>query len=305
MLEKTNTDLGKLIESVNSQLRTLDQNRSNLEASIKSATEELDASRNELAQATQELNTTNQQLSAARVLLDRQQEQLRIFGPNVQISRNNPITFQAGEELARIQLEPNLSRGEAEAAFNRLMNIAISRAVSRGLTNGSVSGSGSSGVALFPLTESPSGPPLSQPALRERYINGMTLQPEPLAILARTEWNHFRGEDVLVRLEPFRNPVVYNRDQPIADTRVDGRRPEQEILEQINQFLAENVRERATEDRMIPVAGVEDQFGMISSEVVLDTVRRIRQENRVVRLTAVTRSVIRAADPLDLYFRIR
>lgn len=301
LLLRLNEELRETLRTRQREIGQLEQSRKDLEASVKSARDELEASRGELEAARRQLGETNNSLQNARALLAQQQQALNTALPNALFSRLSPLNFRAGEELARIQMPAMQSRAEAQAAFDRLLRDAGNVAIQRGAT-----GTGNSPAAVpFPLNDPDTGRSLTSAELETRIVSGMTGQSEPIAVVAITEWNHFRGEQVLLRFQPYRNPVIYNRDQPIAEARVDGRNSPEEVYRDLTAFFTGPIRERAIRDRMIPVRGAEESFGMITTGQILDAVARIREENRVVRVIAVVRESTRAADPLDLYLRIR
>jgi ABC-type Fe3+/spermidine/putrescine transport system ATPase subunit len=100
----------------------------------------------------------------------------------------------------------------------------------------------------------------------------------------------------------YRNPIVFRDGDTIAETRIDGTRGDDQVAKDVAEFVRQSVVERAVRERMIPARGREDAFGRVD---ILETVQRIRDANRLVRLRAVADGDIRAADPLKIRFVIR
>jgi len=98
---------------------------------------------------------------------------------------------------------------------------------------------------------------------------------------------------------------VYRQGQVLAESAIDGKRDQAEIFSKVSEFLGTKVNERAKQDRMLPRAGTDEEFGSITAKEILDLVGRVRAADRRVTLRAMVDSDTRAADPLKLRFGIR
>ena len=124
-------------------------------------------------------------------------------------------------------------------------------------------------------------------------------------MVASAFYNTFEGEFVPVVINVYNNPLVYHRNQPIAETLVQGALSDAQIFQEISDFVRGKVKSRAREAKMIPVAGKEDSFGQVPAGDILTLVNRIRTVGRPVRLVAYVSQDTHAADPLDLKFQLR
>jgi len=101
------------------------------------------------------------------------------------------------------------------------------------------------------------------------------------------------------------NPLVYRKNQPIADTTIQGALPDEQVFEQISQFVQTKVQERARHDQIIPVSGKVAQIGQVTAGEILTLVRQIRNWGRQVRVVAVAAQDTRRGDTLSLKFQLR
>ncbi|MCX7800679.1 MAG: DUF3084 domain-containing protein [Fimbriimonadales bacterium] len=234
------------------------------------------------------------ELKAAEEQLAMRTEQLR---QSIGRTRTEPMIFAIGEELARYPVEARLTRETADAALRSLLRIARTRASERGAQPlpgmnqpaGLFDASTPSGIVTVAQQES-------------EIVRSLTGRPENLVLIATASFNAFRGEYVPLTVRIYRNPIVFRDGETIAEGRIDGTRADDQVAKDVAEFVRQSVVDRAVRERMIPARGREDAFGRVE---ILETVQRIRDANRLVRLRAVADGDIRAADPLKIRFVIR
>ena len=133
----------------------------------------------------------------------------------------------------------------------------------------------------------------------------MTGRREDQALVATSSLNAFAGEVVSLEVAAMPNPVVYRRNDTVAEAQIDGSQTEERILAQLADFYHSRVRERAVQDHMIPRSGNPAPFGEIPDAEVLNLVQNVKRAGRSVRVRAVAKDDVRAADPLRLEFVVR
>jgi uncharacterized protein (DUF3084 family) len=240
---------------------------------------------------------------AAHELELKQQEKERLnvaLGTNVTVTRTKRLLVPMGTELARVTLKPHETVASARAALQALISESRETAAQGGIVP-SVPGEPAAGLRDLPDGENHRITVDEQTAAITKAVTNL---PEESVLVAYALWNVFEGESVPLQVRPFRNPMVYKEGEVIAETRIDGRQTETDILKQINTFLLTAVRDRARKDRMIP-NGAEGSYGTISNEQMFPLVQELKDKNIRVRLQAVVKKDTRAADPLELFFRIK
>lgn len=260
----------------------------------------------ELQSKTAELNEMERQRERAALDLDRMKGQVKDmreqFDALMSIwgnSRQLPPTFLMGQELARVSVPANLSPADAENALSRLLRGARANAEERGAKP-----KGSIPVAGI-MDRTVDGRPLTSDAQQKQIVDRITGLSEDFLLIATSSLNAFKGEPVAVDVRTMRNPIVFTQGEMVAETRIDGDRTENVIVEQITEFVRTQVRERARTEGMVPILGQDGGYGVLDQDVLLDLMRTARANNRRVRLQAIAPKDIRAGDPLELEYRIR
>lgn len=252
--------------------------------------EELERNRRLLAQVQEELSTNRELLARLRGSVD----------ANLLLLRTQPLIFSQETELARLSIGPTITRLQAQTFLNALLSQADETARRRGAA---VSGEFGSAAPLVPIQFE--NRLVTVEEQRQNLLESMVGLPDGVAIVAYAAWNTFRGEYVPLVIRIFQNPVVFTEGQVIAEARVDARRSEVEIVNEIVETLLGQVRARAQQEKMIPRQGSDEPYGSVSSQELLNIVRLVKNESGPVRVQALVAKDTRAADPLQLQFRMR
>ncbi len=239
-----------------------------------------------------DIQTAARQLDQMQLLLERQRRTLNL---DLQHSRDNPIMFQKDDEVARLSIDPGLSQVQARSALDELLRQTRAVAAERGAV---ATGSGMP-IAAFLAADS-NGNQISPDILESAIVEQITNLKEDRLLVAYVPFNEFKGEAVALGLKQFPNPLVFRDGQTIADVRVNGRLPEKDVVEQVRQFVQASVNERARQAKMIP--STNEPIISYSVSDVLDLVKQIRSEARVVKFVAQADGDTRAAGPLKLRF---
>ena len=232
-----------------------------------------------------------------RLLLTRSLEQMGNIWLN---SRKLPMAFRLGQELARVQAPAKMTKAQADDQISRLVRAARSEAEQQGAKpRGDIPPAG-----IMDRMD-PDGRMVTSEMQRQRIVDRLAGLSEEVVLVATSSLNSFLGEPVSLDVQSFRNPLVFNQGELVAESRVDGDRPDEEIVDQITTFVTTQVKDAAKEGGMIPTLGVEQGYGVLPQSTLLELVRSARANNRRVRIQAIALSDIRAGDSLTLLYRIR
>lgn len=291
-LDKLNMEIASLEEG--SKALTLE--KSNLDEQISKSRQDIETYQETIRVQQGEIGKNNIQLDELR---GRLADVNKLFGANFESSRTRPMIFEASEEVARVQLPPSLSPVAARNAYLDLLQRARTAALSRKALNSPISASAG-------LTSRQMGNQMVSVANQEdAIVRGITAQRPELVFIARSFFNAFEGEYVLLEFVAFRNKLVYRDAKVIAEKRIDGRKSDVEVLNQIQDFLSITVRNQALKDGMIPPSGRSGKLGTISEEELFELIKEIQSNNQLVRLQAVAKGDTNAGDQLDILFRVR
>lgn len=273
-------------------------------AQLRQQTEQLSQQSRQLQQQTLSLRGTIEQLQE-------QEAELRALIERLEQMKERPIIARKGEEIARRVIPEGLSVRSARNEVYRLLVEAGRIAQSRGALAGSMHR-----AAYVPLkrvsmptptggsTEVVADETMSVEVLAEEIARS----PEPVVVLAMVVRNSVAGEPVQVELRPYRNRLVYRKDEEISRVRIWSGRSTGEILNTLIEFLRDEVRPRAIEAGAIPRIGEdgEPSVGNVSSAELTDLADRIVREGRgrYVNVVAVASADTYSADSLRLRFRI-
>lgn len=288
----------RLLENKNS---ALENSVAQLEKDRKVLTEAMEKAENDLNETVGRLASAQEDLSR---LVSRYNVESRFFdmiGSTVKQSREAAMTYRRGEEVARATVRANASPEEARKALTVLLSNSRTIAAGRGAAK--VGDFDAAGIVNH--YDSQMQRAVSAEDIRESLERQLTGKPEPQVIVGASTLNAFVGEPVSLEVSIFPNPLVYREGQVVAEAKVDGKKDQSEIFRQVQTLLAERLTERAKQDRMIPRAGTEAEFGSVTAEEILDLVDRVRKADRRVTLRAMADVDTRAGDPLRLRFGIR
>ena len=284
-LDRQNVSLEKKLGSLQTELGGLQGQKLDFETQISSLRQSISTYQESIRNYTRWVNELRQESDRLSGLLQN----------NITFSRTKPLIYDSTEELARIQVQPSLSPVAARNAYFDLLQRARTEATKRGAAD--------SGLRPQEL----SNPPriVGTAEQEDAIIRGITAQRTELVMVARSAFNAFEGEFVLLEFVAYRNRLVYTTGKVIAETKIDGRREDVEIFNSIQQFVGQNVRAQALKDGMIPVSGRNGGLGQVENDDLLGLIRSVRSENMIVRVQAVAKRDTKAGDQLELEFRIR
>ena len=245
-----------------------------------------------------QLDEAGQRLALAQDLVTR-------FSGTTRTSRTEPLTYRRGEEVARIVVPAGSDEETAANLLASLLRTARSEASERGAKGHRANGQTFEAAEIVGRQDPKTGAVASPELLRRALVANVAGRKEDGVLVATSSLNAFNGEPVSLDIAVMSNPVVYRRNDTLAETRIDGAQPEGRILAQFTAFYNDKVREKAARDRMIPRAGTLRPFGGLSDADAWTLVQSVKRAGREVKVQAVAGSDIRAADPLSLEYRVR
>lgn len=243
-----------------------------------------------------DLDKTELGLARARVALaeagTRERDLTSTFGR----TRRNPLTFRAGEPVARVAVPAGLSANAARGLVNDLLKRAREAAGTRGAR--SVGQFEAAGVVDEIDAR---GVTRRAEAIRTSFALSLAGRPARGLATASSVLNAFEGEPVSVALTMRDNPMVYRGGETVAEGTFDGRRPAGTLLDDLNRWFAGEVRRRAESAGMRPG---EDDLGQVTSDRLVQLVDEIRSARGPVVARAVAEGPAGAAEPLRLRFSV-
>lgn len=214
-------------------------------------------------------------------------------------SRTQAIMYRMGEEIARIQVPSRLTRENAANELSRLLRAARAEAEDRGAKP---YGNTASADIVERVID---GRLVTAEEQMQAIIGRLSGLSDDLVLVATSSLNAFVGEPVSVEIQSFRNPLVFEEGAMVAEGRIEGDRPEEIIIQQIQDFVTRQIRDLARSKGMVPTLGQEERYGTLSQNTLIELMRSARANDRRVRIQAFAPKDIRAGDPLTLDFRIR
>lgn len=273
-------------------------------AQLRQQTEQLTQQSRQLQQQADALQATIEQLQA-------RETELRGLIERLEQIKERPIIARKDEEIARRVIPNGLSLRATRNEIYRLLVEAGRIAQARGASAGTAHR-----AAYVPLkrvsmptptggsTEVVADEAVSVEVLAEQIARSDV----PVVVLAVAVRNSVAGEPIQVELKPYRNRLVYRKDEEIARVRIWSGRSTGEIVNTLIEFLREEVRSRAIEAGIIPQIGAdgEPSVGAVSSAEITDLADRIVREGRgrYVNVVVVADAETYSADSLRLRFRI-
>lgn len=302
---------------VDREFRQLEQEKAKLESDIALMRADITERGNQLARLqsefesaqarhAQELSAKQKELDEAEIQINRRltqlvelENQLEVVSGMFGTSRSQPMIFAAGEEVARILIEADLSVAGARSELSRLLRSARFEAEARG-ARGTVR-IPSAGIFEREIE----GVRVSSQEMENRIIARLAGVGQGMVIVATSSINAFRGEPVSLDVHWFPNRLVFNAGEVVAESRIDGSGSNEVVLEGVMQLLGEEVRRQAKLRGMIPLQGPSETYGAVSNAQILDLVELVKSAGRRVRVQAIAIQETYAGDPLKLEFRLR
>lgn len=296
---KENSLLETEIEDRKKQAEELRAEAATLIAQREAAQAQADVARAQLLSA-------QEQLDKASAQFGQMQEAFQSFLNNdFKMSRTEAMTFRRGEEVARVVVPAGADVETAVNSLTSLLRLSRIEAAERGAKGHRSGGHNFEAADVMDHKDPKSGEVIEAETLKRAFAASLTGKPEDQVLVATSSFNAFTGEPVSLDLAALPNPVVYRRNDTVAETRIDGGQREDRILAQLSRFMNGDLRDHATQNRMIPRTGTPAPFGEPSAAEVWALLQNVRKAGRTVRIQAVAEDDIRAADPLRVEFRVR
>jgi uncharacterized protein (DUF3084 family) len=259
-----------------------------------------------LTVAQDDLRLAKDQYQKALAVLDKTSTTVDQFTNENTAFLREPVIFTVGEELARVSVPVGLNEQETLKYVESLIDKASEVAAQRGAQRIKEADDRAAGLAPPGLSDQPNQ--FQGETVRDQLANfadDLLGAKKPSLIIALAQYNTVRGFFVFLKLERRDNPLVYKKNQPIAETTVEGSGDVTAIYEQIEAFIHDKVAERAKESNMVPVVGSSEPLGQVTPGELLQLVEKIHQWGRNTRLVALAGKDTYAGDTLALDFRLR
>lgn len=298
-LKKQQDELYKQNDHLSSENDRLTSANANLVAQNQQVQHDLEASKSDLEKSKEQLDDVQVRLTA----INKQYGVVAgALNSDVSVSRFQPLIFNIGDELARVFIPANATAEQAKGQLANLIQESQRVAKLRGAGPLTDMDPNPAGFVRRPKL----GGGFMNPDEQEREIlKQITGNKDDLVLVASAVGNTFMGEGVPLDIKFSPNPVVYKRNDPIAEVRINGSQPEELIRQQVVQFITGSVKQKALTDHMIPVSGQAEQFGDVPLDDIVELAKTIHETNRPVRVAALASFDTRRADPLKLHFRVR
>ena len=218
---------------------------------------------------------------------------------NVHNTRLLPIIFHEGEELARIQLEPEQNEVAARESIELLIEKARKIAQSRGASPAGRY-THCAGLADLPLEQGI----LSREEQKESIIQSITHSPENMLLVAHAFWNTYKNEYTIVKLMSHKNPLIYKKGTLLAKTNINGAGTVENIFEQVTHFVHQEIRPKVQKDKLVPLNLPQPQYIEVSYSEMWNLVKRIKEKGEKVQVSAYATANTRAGDLLKLEFTL-
>lgn len=288
-LKRQNLDLGfkieenkKTIDDLQGTISELTKSKDDLEKSIRDTEDNLQKARLELAMAQRDRDNV---INASTGI--------------IQSSRYQPLIFSNGEELFRIEVPAQSSKAQVLPLIDKAIISAGLKAKERGAGKDDENHY----ARLFEYLDQ-TGSKVSSETQKDMMAASLAGLASDQVLIVYSKFNAFLKEPVNLGMDKRANPVVYRQGEILAEVRVDARKEKAEILRMLD-TLGNKVRTKALDDKMIPASAQDATFGAVTSEQILTLYDEIKSENREVRVRAIARGQIRAADPLLVSFVVR
>lgn len=280
LLQQKIEDLGKSFTELQEEYaRQASQHKDD----IKALSVEVEAARRSLNEAQQELNATRADLQKTAT-----------------VYRTQPLIFSKDDELGRVAVRTRLNAAEARSFLLALIDKAAVLAKANGARPSSTNGS----EAILPEGFDSQQRPISSEAQLQSLVKRLSNVEVEQVVLASAIFNSFRGEPVGLKITILPNPIVYKRDTIIAETRIDGQLPQDQIVQAISKFVEEQVGPKAVKDGMIPAIGQPNPLGEINQEDLFKLIADIKSRPFMSRVKFVAAQETRAGDKLKLEIKV-
>jgi hypothetical protein len=311
-LTRANTLLEKQKQDLEGSSAALEAQTTDLRASIDALQKTFDstslqqralltASQSQLSQSVEELARTNDLLLQVRSdLAALERERLALLGLS-EASRQQPMVAERHDELSRIPIPANSTLAEAKS----LLEVGIERAGKSAINRGSGVSPITKSAVIFIDFRRPGQATLTAELQKQAIWQEMAGKPDDRVLILRALVNSFGGEPVPLDAAIFRNTVIYSSGQVVAETRLDGRKPQEEIAEDLETFVRGPMASAVMRAGIIPAKGTAQPLGELSRDMVLRIVQAVKASGVSVKVQFLAATETRAGDGLKLNYRLR
>jgi len=281
--------LSQQVEELKADQKRVEAARDKAQSDVAEAKARLSSTQVDLAKAQNDLEQANRDLAAAEM-------NGQFYKGISLLSRSAPIMYRSGEEVVRMAVEPGSSLEKAHLAVTSLVRAARNAAREAGAkSNGQYPEAG-----IFWHRDDVTQRTISPEEYESEVAMSIARASQPMVLVASSTLNAFKGEPVSLEVTLLPNPLVYHRNDIIAEKQIDGRKDPTSIFKEISD-LRTRVRARAVQDRMLPKAGSDVPNGA----EIWTLVSQVKASDRQVRVRALAEDDTRAGDPLRLRFAVR
>ena len=289
--------------ALTAEIGSLKDETAKLTRELEHDTQLLGVAENDLHTTGLKLASKITQLEQANTDLERAKETTRKLYEIASGARSKPLTYGIGQEVARKRVGPHPSVRQAHDALIGLIRDASSVAQARGAVPRA--GSDSSAFVQEQLSKTAGGGIEEAAAIEDEIVSRLTASDQDVVLVAIATENTFEGEAVPLEIVGYPNPVVYHRGD-VLDTLAVGRKSAPStVLTKFTDFMIQRVHTRAIKDGMIPAIGKENSLVDIAPTETFKLVELLANSDRPLQLQIVAKDDTRAADALQLDFRIK
>ncbi len=289
-------NLEKSIRSLNGEKLKLETDRIELEGQITNLKKQYVA---DLAIAEGEKLRIQKELDEAEAELKRVRGSSSFFEAINDQTRQKPIIYGMGFEVARLVAPANSTTLQARNMLNSLLRTSRVVAESRGAK-------GQGRVPAASIWDQEIG---GRNVTAEEQMSAIVAKiagvPESRILVATAFWNAYFGEPVPLNITAYPNKLCFAKGAVIGEVRISGDAEAGEVIRLLSNWLAGNIREVALKAGMIPIVGQDGALAEIAPAQVFEIVAQIRSASRTARIQAVAAEDIYASEPLKVEFRIR
>lgn len=285
------TELSNSISSLGDQITTLKSEATTLKQANDAANTELAQTKlvvDSLKKEEANLNDSLKQLQATNYYLNS-------IATN---SRIQPLIFRADEEIARVEISPDLTDSETRAAVENLIKIAGKNVIAKGGVIDGVTGL----AALFRERLLPNGTVVTPADQFDMVVTGTRNLNHETVLVAKALINSFKGESVQIYIRGYNNPVVFQAGDVIARTKVAGKLSTQDAINAVDQFVKNSVVPVLLKKGMIPDSDDANSLLEVPAPETFQLVQQIIAARRPLNLSAVVKKDTRAADRIQVQF---
>ncbi|MHB1458256.1 MAG: DUF3084 domain-containing protein [Armatimonadota bacterium] len=302
------------IQQIRANLLHLKKDLKLNQEALRKAENQLNGTRKDLAAANREIMTRRQEISRQNseieYLEEKQkgiQEWLDLASPRLKALRESRVIFRPGEEIARRVIQCDQPISGIRTDMMRLLDSADTRARMKGAKPG-INGSAIQILPKSIINSAGNNVFLKDEQTINALVDNIHAAKGSVVVLVISVGNSVDGEPALVDFDnPYQNLLIFNTNETVASTVIDGSQSKGEILSNLIQFLREKLRLTAIDNGVIPQLDENGQptIGQIDDwDEIFDLIDKIKSIGKPVRVNAVASEETWSAGPLLLDFNV-